>query len=185
MGSDTTARILFLINIVALCLLIVNFALLIRFDITFPYRNLKIVLLAILILTIFFGLSQSIQRQIRSLTKYYIGLIVSPILVGIVSILSGGGLSFLFLIALFVNSIFESDKGLARKDNLLIKRAFSLASNQSFEVRMSNGLFEKKTGNFYSSIKFTSFNLLDSSNTTYIELINENTNENSIELLEK
>lgn len=183
---NKNTKTIYIINLVTLIFIVTIFILLACFDITIKYRAFKIPVFLLFISTTFIGLIQEISNRTRYLFRYYLGVILTPFLITIVTLLTGNAFAFLYFSLWFITSIFSPDQNLATKDNISIKHKYSLMTDQCFEIRDCNVIFEKKIASFYSNHNFdnTTFRIFDSVNHKYIELIN-NRMEKTVEQLDE
>lgn len=112
-------------------------------------------------------------NKIKPLTTYYLIVILCPIILTIGSAISGNGIVPLYFGGQIISSTFESTDKLFEKNNLYIKRSFSLMSNQWYDLCENHGAFEKKLGQFNAGedFNFADFQIYDSINKKYIRLI--------------
>lgn len=173
MNNQTLNRTTFIINIISLLATTILFYLLIFKGIQLIFKSITIIILLSLIITTFFGLYISFRNQIKPLTTYYFIIFICPIILTVVSLVSGNGIIPIQFGSKFIFSTFESDFKLIEKDNVYIKRSFSLMSNQWYDVVEGEGLFEEKIGKFNSdeNFKYIDFTLYDSINKKFIKLI--------------
>lgn len=173
MDRRKIAKSTFIINIIALVATFILSYLLIFKGIQLTSKPFKIFLFLALNISTIFGLYVSMTNKIKPLTTYYLIVILNPIILTIGSVISGNGIIPLSFGGQIISSTFEDTDKLLEKNNLYIKRSFSLMSNQCYDLCESHGAFEKKLGQFNAceDFNFIDFSIYDSINKKYIRLI--------------
>lgn len=163
----------FIINLIALVATFILSYLLLFKGIELTSKSFKIFLFLALNVSTIFGLYVSITNKIKPLTTYYLIVILSPIILTIGSVISGNGIVPLHLGGQIIYSTFGGSEIIFEKNNLYLKRSFSLMSNQWYDLYENHGAFEKKLGQFNAGedFNFADFQIYDSINKKYIRLI--------------
>ncbi len=172
MNRQKIAKVTFVINFIALIATIILRYLLLSRDIQLTWTAPKIFLFTILHLSTIYGLYISLKNKLKPLITYFLILVLSPIVFTIGCVISGQGIIPLYFAGKFITSTFGGDEKVFEKDNISIKKSPNFFSIGYYDLVKSQGLFEKKIGQFNAGEDhdFTDFKIFDSINKKYIKL---------------
>ena len=176
MRSKTIIKWTFTLNVISLITTFIFGYLFISYDLNLTLKGVKIIFFIILVTSTISGFYLSKLSKNKPFVNYYLILIFSPIILILIGAISGNRLGVLYIGGQMINSTFGSDEIILHKNNQYVKRSFSLMSNQWYSLYESQGVFEKKIGQFnsYEDLEFVDYVIFDSINRKYIKLTDSN-----------